>query len=633
MKRPAIRTPPATPAPAKPRRARARADQGALAESKAQGPMMRELHRRAEAQLRARAQDQPAGTGRPKQSADQQRQLHELQVHQVELEVQNTELQEARDRTEVLLEKYADLFDFAPAGYFSLGENGRILEVNLNGAAMLGTERARLINRLLASFAVPAGRAPLAAFLKKVFSGIGKQACEATLQRADGTTFWASFQGISALTANGRLKWCRLAVSDITALKQAETILRRNEALFTALIQQAPVGVYVVDDQLRLQEANPQAQAAFRKFRPLLGRNLSDIVRTVWPRRIAREIMEHFRDTLQSGQPYASPEFRARRRDNGKTEFHEWQIQRVSLPSGKHGVACFFTNITERKEAEEAGRRLEVLAASNRKLEAEILHREGVEKSLTQTEQHQRELLAQSQDMQKQLRQLSHQILSAQEEERKKISRELHDEIAQTLAGINTLLNTLKAEVGRHDRVFQDRIARTQRLVKQSVEIVHRFARDLRPALLDDLGLIPALHAFTKIFNKQTGLRVRITVFAGVEKLGNATRTVLYRVAQEALTNVARHARAHDVAINIQPVAGRVRMTIQDDGQGPTADLMQKALKGKRLGLIGMRERLEMVGGHLEIHRVKGQGTTVRAEVPMHDSRRPAAGARAKGRA
>jgi PAS domain S-box-containing protein len=444
----------------------------------------------------------------------------------------------------VLLEKYADLFDFAPAGYFSLGENGRILEVNLNGAAMLGTERARLINRLLASFAVPAGRAPLAAFLKKVFSGTGKQVCEAALRRADGTTFWASFQGISALAGDGRLKWCRLAVSDISTLKQAEAILRRNEALFTALIQQAPVGVYVVDDRMRLQQVNPQAQASFQKFQPLVGQNFYEILRALWSGRIAHEIIERFRDTLQSGQPYASPEFRARRRDSGKTEFYEWQIQRVTLPSGEHGVVCFFTNITGRKESEEARRRLDILAASNRKLEAEILHREGVEKSLKQTEQHQRELLAQSQDMQKQLRQLSHQILSAQEEERKKISRELHDEIAQTLAGINTLLNTLKTEVGRHDRAFQDRIAHTQRLVKQSVDIVHRFARDLRPAVLDDLGLIPALHGFTKIFNEQTGLRVRITVFAGVEKLGNATRTVLYRVAQEALTNVARHARA-----------------------------------------------------------------------------------------
>src|SRR5207253_2494804 len=131
-----------------------------------------------------------------------------------------------------------------------------------------------------------------------------------------------------------------------------------------------------------------------------------------------------------------------------------------------------------------------------------------------------------SHTLQGQLRNLSHQILSAQEEERKKISRELHDEIAQILAGINIRLGSLKAEAGHRGRYFQHKIDRTQRLVEKSVDIVHRFARDLRPTLLDDLGLIPALHAFVKTFTKDTGVRVRITVFAGVEKLDNIRRTV-----------------------------------------------------------------------------------------------------------
>ena len=105
--------------------------------------------------------------------------------------MQNAELQEARDRMEALLEKYTDLYDFAPVGYFSLDEQGRILEVNLTGAALLGVERSRLINRRLQHFVAPASRPIFLAFLERVFAGTGKQVCEATLLKEDGAAFWA----------------------------------------------------------------------------------------------------------------------------------------------------------------------------------------------------------------------------------------------------------------------------------------------------------------------------------------------------------------------------------------------------------------------------------------------------------
>ena len=145
------------------------------------------------------------------------------------------------------------------------------------------------------------------------------------------------------------------------------------------------------------------------------------------------------------------------------------------------------------------------LAAANRQLKLEIARRKTVEKSLRNSEQHYSRLLEQSRHQQEQLRHLSHQILSAQEEERKQISRELHDEIAQTLTGINVHLATLKTEAALNTKGLTKKIARTQRLVEKSVNIVHRFARELRPTVLDDLGLIPALHSFMKEFTKRTG--------------------------------------------------------------------------------------------------------------------------------
>ena len=128
-----------------------------------------------------------------------------------------------------------------------------------------------------------------------------------------------------------------------------------------------------------------------------------------------------------------------------------------------------------------------------------------MEESLRKSEQHYGQLLEQSRQMQEQLRLLSRQVLSTQEEERKKISRELHDVIAQTLTGINVRLAALKKQAAINTKGLERSIARTQQLVEQSVDIVHRFARELRPTVLDDLGLIPALHTFMKHFRARDG--------------------------------------------------------------------------------------------------------------------------------
>jgi signal transduction histidine kinase len=257
------------------------------------------------------------------------------------------------------------------------------------------------------------------------------------------------------------------------------------------------------------------------------------------------------------------------------------------------------------------------LAASNRGLKKEITRRQVVEHALRQSEQRFSQLLDQSRRLQVQLRCLSRRIMSAQEEERKRISRELHDVIAQVLASINVRLAALKAEAAVGTKVLTRNIARTQRLAEKSVDIVHRFAYDLRPAVLDHLGLIPALHSFMKDFAKETGLHVSLTAFAGVDELESARRTVHYRVAQEALTNVARHARASRVEGSIQRVPKGVRMEIKDNGKAFDVERILRAGKGERMGLLGMRERVEMVGGKFTVESAAGQGTTIRAQIPF----------------
>ena len=261
------------------------------------------------------------------------------------------------------------------------------------------------------------------------------------------------------------------------------------------------------------------------------------------------------------------------------------------------------------------------LAASNLELNVEIGQRKAAEVALKKSERHYSELLEQSDRLQDQLRQLSRQILSAQEAERREISRELHDVIAQTLTGINVRLAALAKEAATNTHGLDRNIARTQRLVEKSVDIVHRFARELRPAVLDDLGLIPALHSFMKSFTARTGVRTHLNAFAGVEQLETDRRTVLFRVAQEALTNVARHARASRVEVSLQKLPDGIGMKIKDDGKSFQVERTLHAKVGKSLGLLGMRERLEMVGGKLNVTSVPGQGTTISAQIPFREIR------------
>jgi signal transduction histidine kinase len=275
------------------------------------------------------------------------------------------------------------------------------------------------------------------------------------------------------------------------------------------------------------------------------------------------------------------------------------------------------TAVQLKKFVEALSRRTVELAASNHELSLEITRRKAVEFKLKKSERHHAELLKQSDRLQEQLRRLSRQILFAQEEERKKISRELHDVIAQTLTGINVRLANLKRDAAVNTDGLDQSIARTQRLVEESVNVVHRFARELRPMVLDDLGLIPALHSFMKNFSARTGIRTRLTAFAGVERLDITQRTMLYRVAQEALNNVSRHAPDSQASVTIEKSDGAISMKISDNGKGFDKESASHRRNNKRLGLLGMGERIKMVNGSFAVESVVGKGTAILVRIPF----------------
>jgi len=223
------------------------------------------------------------------------------------------------------------------------------------------------------------------------------------------------------------------------------------------------------------------------------------------------------------------------------------------------------------------------------------------------------ELAALSRDLGK----LSSQVLHVQEEERKHLSRELHDEVGQTLAAINMNLGMLQLN-GTVDRaLLKKKISDTQKLLAQTMDSVHRFARELRPAMLDELGLLPALRAHLRNFAERTGLQVRFVASPQAEHLTDDQKTAVYRVAQESLTNVAKHARASRVTVRRRKINRGLQIEIRDNGQAFKVEEQLSGKGRKRLGLLGMRERARLLHGRFAVTSRPGKGTAVSMEIPF----------------
>jgi signal transduction histidine kinase len=210
------------------------------------------------------------------------------------------------------------------------------------------------------------------------------------------------------------------------------------------------------------------------------------------------------------------------------------------------------------------------------------------------------------------LRRLSNQLILVQEEERRTISRELHDEVGQVLTGLRMELGTLTN--GSPDEVFRFRLQSVKQLTEKALLSVRNLALLLRPSMLDDLGLEPALRWQAKEFSHRTGVPVSVTIQSSLERFPEPIRICLYRIIQEALTNCAKHAKAHRVALTIKVEGAVVFASVEDDGIGFDAQHLQQT---QGLGLLGMGERVRALQGHVTVTSRRGRGTLVNLSLPV----------------
>ncbi len=214
-------------------------------------------------------------------------------------------------------------------------------------------------------------------------------------------------------------------------------------------------------------------------------------------------------------------------------------------------------------------------------------------------------------------RELLHKAITAQEEERRRIARELHDEAGQALAALLVSLRLMENAPSLEEARAQ--VARMREVVNQTLDEIRALAWELRPSVLDDLGLVPALVRYIQSCRSRFGMEIDLEM-VGLDqvRLPWEVETALYRIVQEALTNAARHAGAQHVSVILEQRGNRALLIVEDDGEGfDMAEVRASAQARGRLGLYGMEERASLVGGHLTVESAPGSGTTVVVEVPL----------------
>jgi len=226
------------------------------------------------------------------------------------------------------------------------------------------------------------------------------------------------------------------------------------------------------------------------------------------------------------------------------------------------------------------------------------------------------QLYEQAQETASRLQATSHRLLKAQETERRYIARELHDEIGQTLTAVKINLQTMQrsSDISAHASILEENVS----IIERALQQVRNLSLDLRPSLLDDLGLVPALRWYMNRQAERAGFTAVFVADSLEAHLSPDLEIVCFRVVQEALTNVARHARAQHVLVELRQRGTQLELAIRDNGVGfDVRSALERATHGASLGLLGMEERVSLVGGQVEIESVPTHGTEIRARFPL----------------
>jgi PAS domain S-box-containing protein len=530
-----------------------------------------QLREIAERTAASRSAQPPAGA-----DSDQLKQWHELQVSQIELDLQHqalAELQSERDEADIMRGRYTELYDQAPAGYLSLNEDGEITRANLAAAELLLRGHDALIGKRFEQFLAPQAQAGLRRFLRQLFESGARAVMEAALfdpAVPDG----ASAQRRLRIEANfdEAARKCRMILIDMS------TADVRDAARLRALqvLDNISEGVLVCDIAHNIVSVN-HAFTVLTGYpvEEALGRNPRFLGRqNAHPPGYHAAAMQQLRvegrwqgdvfNRRRDGTPYVADMSLTVIRDDG-------------------GAISYFIGVfsdgTAQREADAALRRW------SEELDARVAERTA---ELTESRE--------------QLRKLAVHLEIAKEEERKRIARDVHDELGQNLLALRIDMSMLSARTSGRNGLLHQRVNAALENVDATIRSVRGIMNELRPPVLD-LGLQAALEWLAAEFRKRSGLAC-VLALPGEAALADVTpdmATVLFRSVQEALSNVRRHAAASRVEIALAVEGGRLALSVADNGVGMLASGSERLGGDDSFGLIGMRQRVAAQGGRLDV--------------------------------
>jgi len=304
--------------------------------------------------------------------------------------------------------------------------------------------------------------------------------------------------------------------------------------------------------------------------------------------------------------------------------FRSYIDEMISTPAGVSGVLPIFTKDRGRLLVVEFRSSLVVeggLPVAVRGIARNITERVEYERALRTSRRRTESLLKESRVMQERLAQLTQQIIHLQEEDRGRISRELHDEIGQLLAAITVNIQIVKNSSGECPDAVRARLDDTQELARSVIERVHQVIQELRPVMIDQVGLVSLLRQYAKAFSSRTNLPLQFVEDPALERLDRSQKVAIYRVVQESLTNISQHADASHVTIDCGSEEEAVVIEIEDDGKGFVASEATSTAGGRPcLGVLGMQERIKQAGGEFRLTSHPGRGTRIWVKIPKERS-------------
>jgi PAS domain S-box-containing protein len=389
---------------------------------------------------------------------------------------------------------------------------------------------------------------------------------------ADQSNKWIRGSSIPKKMENGSILW-NGAMFDITELKIAEEQIRDKENRFRSLIDTAPDATIIMDENGIIRIANLQAESLFGYTKAELT-GIS--VEILMPESFRKQHSSHQKQILE------------------KTNAREMEAGRELVAVKKDGSLVPVEMSLSPFHSDE-----EILVTASIR---DITERKNAEKELEESY--------------KSIRRLTEYLQEVREEERTYIAREIHDELGQQLTVMMMDVAWLNKKIGTENVGVSDKIKELLEMLDNTVKTVRRISTELRPSVLDDLGLVPAIEMHLKDFETRSAILTQLTVPKQDLELADPVKNTLFRIFQESLTNVARHSGAKKVVVKLEVENNIIVLIIEDNGIGFDE---QKAATKRTLGVLGMKERAAVIGGEYHISGKRGKGTIIQVKVPLHN--------------